>query len=253
MSEPKVLFFDLETSPMEVVVFSLFKPIISINQIRKHSRIMCWSAMWQGSKRVLFDSEYHSDYRTMLQGIRDLVDEADIVVGYNSDNFDIKWLNEQFLENGIELPSPYRKIDLYKLNKGNLYFPSGKLDYMAQRLLEESKVTHSGMDMWIACMNPDHPNHAKAWAQMKKYAIQDTRLLPDLFEKMRPFIKINFEMYREGDEQYCCTDCGSPNVQKRGFHYTNAGKYQRYACTDCGSWSYDPKRIDTTALRTLSA
>jgi DNA polymerase elongation subunit (family B) len=252
MSEPKVLYFDLETSPMLAAVFSLYKPVISIQQIKEHSRIICWSAMWQGSKRVLFDSEYHSDYITMLTGIRDLLDEADIVVGYNSDSFDIPWVNEQFTEAGLELPSPYNKVDIYKVNKGNLYLASRKLDYMAQRLMGESKVTHSGIKMWMDAIWGNDEEKAKAWRTFKRYAIQDTKLLPGLHKKMLPFIRnVNVALY--GDSFIACTHCGSDNIQRRGYRHTNAGVFQRYQCNDCRSYSFDPKRVDTTALRPMGA
>lgn len=251
MSEPKILFFDLETSPLLVATFSLFKPIISIPQIREHARILCWSAMWYGTKKVLFDSEYHNSYIAMLEGIRDLLDEADIVVGYNSNSFDIKWLNAQLRQNGIDLPSPYQKVDLYRLNKGNFYLPSGKLDYVAQRMLDESKVTHSGIQMWMDICWGDESAKAKAWTTMKKYAMQDTKLLPALFEVLRPFItNVNFGLW--SDESIACTHCGSSSLQKRGPARTTAGVFQRYQCQDCGGWSRSSKRIDTTELRPMS-
>jgi len=253
VTEPKVLYFDLETSPLTVVTFSLFKPIISIQQIREHARILCWSAKWKGAKqRVKFDSEYHSDYLTMLTGIRDLLDEADIVVGYNSDSFDVRWVNAQFLKAGLELPSPYEKVDLYKVNKRALYLASGKLDYLAQTLLGESKVTHSGITMWMDAMWGDEKAKASAWRTFKKYAMKDTALLEPLHEKLLPFIRnVNVALY--SDSEIACTHCGSDNIQRRGYRRTTAGTFQKYVCLDCKSWSYDPKRLDTTALRPMSA
>lgn len=252
MSEPKILLFDLETSPMLAWTFSLFKPIIGINQIVEPPRIICWSARWVGTKgkSVMFDSEYKTARGDMLEGLRDLLDEADVVVGYNSDNFDIPWVNEQFLTHGIELPSPYTKIDLYKLNKRHLRMPSGKLDYMAQDLLGDRKETNSGFQLWIDCLGPDGPARDKAWKEMEKYAKKDTLLLEPLLEIMRPFItSLNYGLY--SDREFSCTHCSSSSLQARGYSYTRAGKFQRYQCKDCGGWSTDPKRVGTTALRPL--
>lgn len=252
MSEPKILFFDLETSPIVAYTFSLFKPVIGINQIIEKPRVICWSARWYGTKgnAVMFDSEYQSDRVDMLTKLRDLLDEADVVVGYNSDNFDIPWVNEQFITNGISLPSPFTKIDLYKLNKKHLRMPSGKLDYMALDLLGDRKVTNSGFTLWRDCLGPDGPVRDKAWREMEKYAKKDTLLLEPLFNIMRPYItSLNYGLY--ADRDFVCTHCGSEKLQARGFRRTTAGKFQRYQCNDCGGWSTDPKRVSSTALRPM--
>lgn len=252
MSEPKILLFDLETTPLLAWTWGLFKQFISIGQIEKGPRVICWSARWLGTKGngVMFDSEYKSGNREMLVALRDLLDEADVVVGYNSDNFDIPWVNEQFMTNGIELPSPYTAVDLYKLNKKHLRMPSGKLDYMALDLLGQRKETTGGFQLWLDCMNPASKNHAVAWRTMEKYAKKDTLLLEPLFNIMRPFIRsLNYGLFTDRD--WVCTHCGSEHLQARGFRYTTAGKFQRYQCVDCRSWSTDPKRVGTTALRPM--
>jgi len=253
MSEPRILYFDLETSPIVAYTFSLFKPMIGIDQIIEAPRIICWSARWHGTKgkKVMFNSEYQSERYDMLLELRDLLDEADVVVGYNSDNFDIPWVNEQFMTAGLALPSPYTKIDLYKLNKKHLRMPSGKLDYMALNLIGDRKVAHSGFRLWRDCLGPEGPVRDKAWREMKAYAMKDTLLLEPLFNIMRPFItSLNYGLY--ADRDFACTHCGSGSLQARGFRRTTAGKFQRYQCNDCGGWCSDPKRVSTTALRPMA-
>ena len=250
---PKILYFDLETAPILAYTFSLFKPVIGMDQIVESPRIICWSARWHGTKgkKVLFNSEHQSSTVEMLTELRDLLDEADVVVGYNSDGFDIPWTTEQFLINGVELPSPYLTVDLYKLNKKHLRMPSRKLDYMALDLLGQRKVANGGIRLWLQCMDPSDPDHEKAWRMMEKYAKQDTALLEPLFNIMRPFIRnVNFGHFSHHD--FACTHCGSGNLQARGYSTTQAGKFQRYCCNDCGGWSKDPKRVQTTALRNMA-
>lgn len=251
--KPKILLFDIETAPMKVYTFSLFKPVIGVNQIIERPRVLCWSAQWYGTKSVMFQSEYHDGYIEMLTGLRDLLDEAEVVVGYNSDSFDIPWMTEQFLENGIELPSPFKRVDLYRLNKRHLKTPSGKLDYLAWTLLNERKLSHSGIQLWIDCMDGDEATKAKGWALMKKYAIQDTKLLTPLYDKLKRFVT-NVNMGLWSDSEMACPKCGSTDLQKRGFERTTAGKFQRYQCqsASCMAWSRGSKREDTTALRSIT-
>lgn len=254
MTGPKILLFDIETSPILAWTFSLFKTTIGIGQIEKDPRVMCWSARWVGTrgKAVMFDSEYKSPPQVMLQGIRDLLDEADVVVGYNSDGFDVPWLNTEFLRNGIELPSPFQQVDLYKLNKRHLYLPSRKLDYMSHIFLADRKESHTGFQLWLDCIGDDPERKAKAWKLMERYAKKDTLLLEPLLDLMSPFVRsLNYGLYGEGGFRCTKFNCGSANVQARGFSRTTAGVFQRYQCNDCGGWSKDPKRVATTALRPL--
>jgi hypothetical protein len=254
MTAPKILLFDLETSPILAWTWGLFKQFISIQQIVKPPRVICWTARWYGTKgkTVMFDSEYKSGHKEMLQSLRDLMDEADVLVGYNSDGFDIPWINQQFLSFGVELPSPYQSIDLYKINKKNLRLPSGKLDYLALDLLGDRKVANRGFGLWIDCIaEEDSPVKAKAWREMERYARKDTWLLEPLFDKLRPFIRsLNYGLFN--DTLFACTHCGSGNLQARGYRRTIASVFQRYHCNDCGGWSSDPKRASTTALRPMS-
>jgi DNA polymerase III epsilon subunit-like protein len=119
----------------------------------------------------------------MLEELHRLMSEADLLVGWNSAAFDHKHINREFLENGMTPPSPVKDLDLMSVTKANFLFPSNKLDYVAQKLGVGAKVKHSGFSLWIKCMEGDE----KAWAEMKKYQIQDVNLLVDLYDKLLPW------------------------------------------------------------------
>ncbi len=246
---PKVLLFDIETAPALVYTFSLFKPMIGLDQIVEHPRVICWSAKWLGSRTTQFSAEWDlANNRTaMLTGLRDLLDEADVVVGYNSKGFDTPWMTGEFMKEGIPLPSPFQQLDLWQMNKRNMRLLSGKLDYLSWHLLEQRKVSHPGFRLWADCLSGDE----KAQRLMKRYAIQDTKLLEPLFEQMRPFIAgVNFGLW--SDSELACTKCASGNLQRRGVARTAAGEFQRYQCNDCGGWSRDSRRQHTTRLRAIA-
>lgn len=38
-------------------------------------------------------------------------------------------------------------------------------------------------------------------------------------------------------EQPSCPRCGGTHLHKRGYTYTNGGRYGRLRCVDCGGWS----------------
>jgi DNA polymerase III epsilon subunit-like protein len=179
----KILLLDIETTPMQVYAWGLWDQNISIDQIIKPTEMLCFGARWLGQKKVTFMSVHHHGKKAMLDQLHKMMDEADVLVGWNSAAFDHKHINREFLENGLMPPSPVKDLDLMSVVKANFQFPSNKLDYVAQRLGVGAKVKHSGFSLWIKCMEGDN----KAWAEMKKYQIQDVDLLVDLYDVLLPW------------------------------------------------------------------
>lgn len=179
----KTLFLDIETTPLQVYTWGLFDQNISIDQIIKSTEMLCFGARWLGDKKVIFKSAHHDGKKAMLEELHKLMDEADVLVGWNSAAFDHKHINREFLENKMTPPSPVKDLDLMSITKSNFLFPSNKLDYVAQKLEVGAKVKHSGFKLWIDCMNGDD----KAWKEMKKYQIQDVNLLVDLYDILLPW------------------------------------------------------------------
>jgi uncharacterized protein YprB with RNaseH-like and TPR domain len=131
-------------------------------------------------------SVHHNGKKAMLEKLHQMMDDADLLVGWNSAAFDHKHINREFLENGMTPPSPTRDLDLMTITKANFKFPSNKLDYVAQQLGVGAKVKHSGFKLWLRCMDGEE----KAWREMKKYQIQDVTLLVELYDILLPwFIK----------------------------------------------------------------
>jgi|LauGreDrversion4_2_1035121.scaffolds.fasta_scaffold94886_3 uncharacterized protein YprB with RNaseH-like and TPR domain len=179
----KILLLDIETTPMQVYAWGLWDQNISIDQIIKSTEMLCFGARWLGEKKVIFKSVHHDGKEAMLKELHSLMDQADLLVGWNSAAFDHKHINREFLEAGMAPPSPVKDLDLMSITKANFLFPSNKLDYVAQKLGVGAKVKHSGFSLWIKCMEGDD----KAWAEMKKYQIQDVNLLVELYDILSPW------------------------------------------------------------------
>lgn len=198
---------------------------------------MCWSAKWHGEKQVHFDSLHESKPPKMLKGIHKLLDEADAVAHYNGTKFDIPTLNKEFLIHGITPPSPYKQIDLLRVAKRQFRFPSNKLEYVAKALKCTPKLVrrkYPGHELWIQCMR-EKPNR-EAWAEMKKYNVQDTRTLEEVYDKLVGWIPNppNRGLYAAAA---ICPNCGSDKLQRRGTQRTVASVFNRYQCQGCGAWS----------------
>lgn len=243
----KILLFDIETTPISAYTWGLWKQDIGLNQIQASTEVMCFGARWYGEKKTIFKSVHHDGKEEMLKEIHRLMDEADALLGWNSAAFDVKHLNREFIENGMLPPSPSKDIDLMKVVKSQFRFPSNKLDYVAQKLGVGAKVKHSGFDLWLKCMAGDN----KAWAEMKKYQIQDVALLVELYEKLLPWIKSHPDRALHDDIQDGCVNCASINLERRGTAVSSTGRYQRYHCQDCGKWQRGSKSESTSTMRAL--
>jgi len=237
----KILHLDIETAPNTVYTWGLFKQNVGLNQIITPGYTLCWAAKWHNKSQVLFSSVHDTTRLAMLQEIHGLLDEADAVVHYNGARFDIPTLNREFINNGMEPPAPYHQIDLLRVVRQRFKFVSNKLDFVAQQLGLGGKLQNIGMALWIGCMGGDE----KSWRDMKKYNLQDVRLLPKLYKKLLPWIKNhpNHALYKNTSRPVC-PNCGSISVKKNGTEHTKTLSYQRYRCTSCGT----PIRDRTTSL-----
>jgi len=234
----RILLLDIETSPNTAYVWGLWKENIPLARLIESSTTLCWSAKWLGSDEVVFDSVMESSPYLMIKHIHELLSEADVVIHYNGNRFDLPILNREFIENGLFPPAPYRSIDLLTTVRNKFRFVSNKLDYVCEKL-GLGKKHDTDFQLWVDCMN----RVPAAWERMKGYNIQDVFLLEKLYYVLRPWIHNppNIGLYQEDAE--VCPSCGSKHLQKRGFAYTNALKYQRYQCQDCGGWFRSGKNL----------
>lgn len=239
----KVLFLDIETTPMQVYTWGLWDQNIGINQIIKSTEMLCFGARWAGEKKVVFRSVHHDGKKEMLEKLHSMMNEADLLVGWNSAAFDHKHINREFLEAGMLPPAPTKDLDLMSVVKSNFKFPSNKLDYVAQQLGVGAKVKHSGFDLWLGCMDGDK----KSWKEMKEYQIQDVDLLVDLHKVLLPWLD-GFNLAAYNGLTSACVSCGSSNLVENGVSVGSTGTYPRYVCTDCGSWSRSTKNNFTTDM-----
>lgn len=236
----KILTIDIETSPNVADVWGLWNQNVGINQLHESTRMLCYAYKWHGEKKTYFESEWSSD--DMLEPLWTALDDADAVVTYNGDRFDITHINREFVQAGYGPPSPFKSVDIVKVVKKHFRFPSNKLQYVSTALGLEGKLQHSGHSLWTRVLEGDE----KAQRLMQRYNIQDVVLLEKVYDKLLPWIHTLPNRNLFGGDG--CPRCGSSLLQKRGFSYTNQGQFQRYQCQDCGGWSKESVRLDGTKI-----
>jgi DNA polymerase elongation subunit (family B) len=229
----KILHLDIETAPHVVHVWGLFNQNVSTKQVINSGYTLCWAAKWDGTRNVMFSSIFKTTARKMIAEIHGLVSEADAVVHYNGNKFDMPTLNKEFLIHEMPPPAPYRNIDLYRVCRQTIKVPSYKLDYIAKMLKIGGKINHKGHELWIGCMEKD----SASWRIMERYNKQDVRLLEKLYHRLMGWIQMhpNQNVYNDDGERVC-VNCGSNRITKKNWAYTGLGKYKRFVCRDCGKW-----------------
>lgn len=232
----KILILDIEIAPTIVTVWNLFNQNIALNQILGNSYVLGWAAKWYGEEEITYSSLRMTSSKRMLKEIYKMVNQADVIVGYNLDSFDMKILNKEFALLGLNPPSSYRTVDLLKTVRKRFKFTSNKLDFVVQQFKLGSKKKHQGHELWLSCMNKSASDYNEAWDVMEEYNCQDVNLTEKLYDKLMGWIPNhpNHSAFRNG---HVCPNCGGTHLQKRGLALTTSLTYQRYQCNDCGSWS----------------
>jgi len=245
-NHPKILIFDIETAPLEIYAWGIWDINASLNQIKSDWFVLSWAAKWLHEPTMMYMDQSKvkdkSNDKKLLEGIWKLLDEADIVITQNGKNFDEKKLKARFILNKMKPPSSFKHIDICKIAKKTFGFTSHKLEYMTNNLCTKYKKLKSkkfqGQDLWTECLK----GNQEAWKEMAKYNKYDVLSLEELYDIVIPWDNtINYNLYSDSEENVC--KCGSKNIIKYGFSYTNLGKFQRYKCSNCGEESRDRNNL----------
>jgi hypothetical protein len=184
---PKILYLDIETALMKVDLFDTYVPgkYISWKAIDKRSFVICWAAAWvtpttgQGEDqplKVVSDSVTSREARRgsdkrCLQGLFELIDAADYLIGHNARAFDLKKLNTRFIHNRMGAPAEYKVIDTLTLARKYFKEDSNSLERWST-LLGGTLKDDMRMDDWKQICNSGDPASLR---KMEKYCRGDIR------------------------------------------------------------------------------
>ncbi len=246
---PKILILDIETTPLEAYVWQMqvWKARISDDNIISQWFMLTWAAKWLGSNEIFSmrltgkEAVAENDKR-IVQGLWDLLNQADIVIAHNGDSFDVPNINTRFIVNGLPPTKAYRTIDTLKIARKQFGFTHNSLNALGKLFKLGAKI-ETDFDLWRRSKNGSD----EALEEMRIYNEGDVELLENVYIKLRPYIKghPNLGVYSMNEEMQC-GHCGSTHlVQEDSFLYTNVGKYRTYRCSDCGAVSKGRKSVIT--------
>lgn len=250
-----MVVLDIETAPLHSYHWGLFDQNIGLEMIADEWSILAFCAQWMDDpKPIYMDTGGRGvkrvrDDKSLLTALWEVLDQADIVIGQNAKAFDLKKINARMLMAGMKPYSPVRVIDTMLAARKHFDFTSNKLAWLSKYLTPSKKSEHKafpGFELWKACLSDD----PKAWAEMKRYNVQDVRSTIELYLKLRPWISDhpNLALYAN-DEEVRCPKCTGTHLQRRGTSVSQTGRFQRFQCLDCGGWARSRTSETTTAKR----
>ncbi len=234
---PKVLLFDIETSPLECYVWTFWQKYIDpMTGMKKDWSVLSWSAKWLFDNKIMSQKvtpreAMNREDKSIIKKMWKLLEEADIVIAHNGRKFDVRKINTRFLKNGLGPPMTYSIIDTLEVLKRNFLISSNKLDYV-NRFLDIDRKIETSMKLWDRCVTGDK----SALKEMEDYNRQDVVALEELYMILRPWMKShpNMSLYVDTGGKRCPT-CNSYHLKEKGHYYTPAGKYGAFRCLDCGA------------------
>ena len=239
--KPKILYYDIETTPLLAYIWRCGKQVVRHNQLAKSNKkydIICITYCWNDGKpaKSLDWGYLEQDSSKMIEKFDEIIREADITIGKNSDSFDVKHINTLRMLSGLPgMPewSMYTD-DLQKQMKKHFYLPSYSLDYFSELLGFGGKMKMEFSD-WIHIVEQTRGEGRKRFAKMIEYGkkdVEDTRAIWEHCEKhFTP--KFNANHLNKG---MVCSNCGSENIRKNGTRYRGQTKYQHFYCNGHGGY-----------------
>ena len=237
---PKLLYFDIETAPVriEADVWNIYEVNIRPEDIKEDWFVLGWAAKWvctssMYSYVVNSKEAKNCDDSRILKPLWDMFNEADIILGHNSDKFDIRRMNWRWAKHGYKPPRPYRTVDTLKVARSVWGATSNKLDYLGKELGIGGKFEHRP-GLFKECKEGKHD----ALIELRKYNEVDVLRGESLYLRVRPWMKNhpNMGLYYETDTQRC-KNCGSTELEVDELQpvYTAANAYETWTCVNCGA------------------
>ena len=235
----KILVYDLETSRATAKVFWTGKQYVGYKSIVEQPRIISVSWSWVGEDKVhsLVWDENQSDKSLVEDFVTNQYNKADLVIGYNQNNFDNRWLNAQAIEYGVYINTHVRSLDLYKEEKRLARQLSYSMDFSAKKYDVEYKQSHEGLVMWDKIEDGTKAEQKEYFQKLVDYNVGDIVTTEALYFRLLPYIKHQSHLgVLKGRKKFSCPVCGGYNVELFKITTTAAGTKQFVMrCKDDGA------------------
>jgi len=230
MKDPKILVYDIETTPVLAWIWRCGEQVVRHHQLHEkynQTKIICITYRWlhqKKAKALVWDNNKQCD-KKILEDFGDLANEADIIIGKNNARFDDKHINfRRFIHSLPAIPDLARKSDdLERQMRKHFSMQSYALDYFSKLQFGSGKMKMEFND-WVQIVL--HKNK-KALRKMVTYGKKDADDTADLILQVWPYITPKYNMAAHYGE-LCCVNCGSKRIRKNGTR----GSRQNFYCNE---------------------
>jgi predicted RNA-binding Zn-ribbon protein involved in translation (DUF1610 family) len=235
----KILLFDIECTNLKA----------------DFGQMLCFGWKWYGDKgraKVKDITEFPrrfsadpTDDKELVKFAREIMLQADILVGWFSSLFDYPFIQTRLLAHGLDPLPPIAHDDGWRIARYGLRLHSNRLASVQQFLGLEEK-TPILPNTWRRAM----AGHKPSIRYVVTHCRQDVDTLEQAYTKLRPFSKQPTNVNLTRDQNFLaeqkrlgkllCPRCGSSRMIKRGQALAKTSVRQRFQCQDCGGWSTGP-------------
>ena len=239
----KMLVWDIETSSIDIL-HRQYDLTVNTKRFNPNEIVRDWNILGAAWKLIGHDkincvsvsSKNPTNDLEVVKIVHSVLMEVDILIGHNSDAFDLKKFNARAIYHGLPPIPQKQQIDTLKEARKSFKFTSNKLSYLANFLGIDSKDESPD---WNKILSGD----AEALAEMRIYNKKDVIVTEQLYQKLVSWMKThpNVAVYTpikdiEGNTILSCNKCNSTNIKQAGKRYTKTKTIQRYMCKDCGTY-----------------
>ncbi len=222
MSEPKRLFFDIESTRLEAD----WGVILCIGYRLGSGKIEIPTIHDFPHKDILDDKGLVRHFA------EDVYPKADFSIGHYSTYFDIPYINSRLIHHDLPVLPKTHHIDTWKVARYKMKLSNNRLNNLQSFLRSKHSKTEVDKEHWrratIGC--------TKSLKYIVQHCKYDILVLEEIYAKLGHLVdEPNHYLFSDLGGGGCVS-CGSSHLQRRGFDYTRTRKYQRMQCQDCARW-----------------
>lgn len=224
----KIMIYDIETSRVRFWGWWTGKQYVGHDQMIDEPTIITVSWKWLGSDEVhyLTWDKNHDDKQLMIDFLKEY-NKADMVIGYNNDNFDNRFINARAMKHNLDVNTLVKSYDIMKEEKKVFRVPSYSMAFMAKYSNVIHKQGHEGIRMWKMIQTGTPEEQREYLGKMVDYNLGDIAATEELYLRLRKYFGHKAHLgVLYGGEKFSCPDTGSLNVEFDRRTVTAAGTIQ---------------------------
>lgn len=235
--QPKILLWDIEASNLNA----------------NYGFVFCIGYKWLGESQVKLISIRnfpkqmkldHTNDSLVLKKFAEVMAEADLQVTHYGLRFDYPYIQTRLMIHGLPPLPNVPHVDTWRIAKYKLKLHSNRLDTVSHAIpvaqgKQRELKTPLSPEAWIR----GHAGHIPSIRYIEDHCIADIKVLENSYLELRKYATSSPNVAKiinhsgEG-----CPNCGSFDIQLRGWNATARGRQRRAQCKSCAGWFQLPAR-----------